>query len=296
MSFLPYLQAQFGTWHVEGGTNRIIQALLKVAEELGVRLRNNCEITGVYNSSIAIAGKWQTFDAVICNQDVLMAYQSLLPRKRCGEFRDAYLDRYKTSLSSFTLQLGVDRQYPQLAHHNVFFSDDHEQEFRQIITDRALPDEPTIHLTVSSRTEPRLAPEGCDNWCLRVDTPPMRSTIQWEDFAESLGNRIIERLEKRFGLGELSRHIIVRAHLTPADFRNRFLCFGGCLQGFASHNLRNALLGPSIQPPGMTGFFFAGASMRPGGGIPQVLENAENAVYKTLHHLRSAPKESAYEE
>ena len=293
MTCLPYLQAEHGSWHIQGGTHRIIEALLKVAGELGVELRTGCEITGVYDSSLAIAGKWTTFDAVICNQDVLMAYQSLLPRRRCGEFRNAYLDKFKTSLSSFILHLGVDQQYPQLAHHNVFFSEDHKQEFRKIITERALPEEPTIHLSVSSRTEPGLAPEGCDNWCLRVDTPPMRTSLQWGEIAQSFGDQIIQRLETRFGFKDLHSHIVARAHVSPADFRNRFLCFGGCLQGFASHNLRNTLIGPAMEPPGMTGFYFVGPSMRPGGGISQVLQNAKNATSRALHHLNSLSKQAS---
>ena len=290
LAYLAYREASGGVWHVQGGMHQIMQALFKVAGELGVEIRTGCEVTGVFDSNIAIAGKWHSFDATICNQDALMAYQSLLPRRRCGEFRDAYLNRYRTSFSSFMLHLGVDQQYPQLAHRNVLFSSDHNREFRQLINERVLAEEPTIELTISSRTEPGLAPEGCENWSIRVDTPPMRTSIQWGEIGEPTEELIIQRLEKGFGLADLRQHIVARVRHTPADLRKQLLNFGGSEHGFASHNLRNALIGPAMEPPGMAGFFFVGSTMRPAGGIPQLLQTAENAVAKTLGHLRHLPK------
>lgn len=292
LSYASFLEAEFGTWQVQGGNHQIIQALIKIAEALGVEFRLGCEVTGVYDSNVAIDGKWLRFDAVVCNQDVLMAYQSLLPRKRCGEFRNSQLDKNRTALSSFTLHLGVNRQYESLSDHNLFFSDDSEAEFRQLIAERFVPEQPTIALSVSSRNDPSLAPKGCDNWTLRVDVPPIRSSIKWDELAESYGNQIIERLETRFGFDGLSQHVVARVHQTPSEVRSRFQCFGGALQGFAPHGLRNALIGPAIEPPGISGFFFTGASMRPSGSLAQILRNSENAVYQTLRHLKNLPLEA----
>lgn len=289
LSFFPAIEAESGAWKVKGGASQVIEALLKVAQEQGVEIQTKCEITGVYDSSVAIAGKWQSFDATICNQDVLMAYHSLLPRRRTGEFRDAYLTRFRTSFSSYYLHLGLDCQFPGLDYFNVFFSPDPEQEFRQLVVERVLPEAPTIQLTRCSDASPESAPEGGQSWLIRVSVPQIRSSLKWENESGPFGDRIIERLEQRFGFKELTRHLVVRHALTPSDLRSRFLGFGGSEYGFASHNLRNALIGPQLSPPGTQGFFFAGASMRPTGGISQVLQNADKAVLGVMRYLRQLP-------
>jgi phytoene desaturase len=289
LSLFAAAEAEEGAWAVEGGTRQIVQALLRVAREEGVEILTGTEITGIYGSNVAIAGKWQSFDATICTQDALMAYQALLPRKRTGEFRDAYLTRYRASFSSYSLLLGVKGQYPQLACSNLLFSSNHAREFLQLVKERAIPEEPTIELTVCSKSAPESAPEGCESWLVRVSAPAYRSSIKWEEQGRPFGDRIISRLEASFGLADLGKHIVTRHDVTPTDLLTRFQIFGGAEHGFASHNLRNALLGPQVSPPGMLGFFFAGNSMRPTGGITQVLQNADRAVLSAMGHLRGLP-------
>ncbi len=58
-------------------------------------------------------------DIIVSNMEVIPAYEKLLQED------DAFmrsLEKYEPSCSGLVLELGLDCQYPQLAHHNFFFS------------------------------------------------------------------------------------------------------------------------------------------------------------------------------
>ena len=52
------------------------------------------------------------------------------------------LRRFEPSCSGIVLHLGLDRVYPQLAHHNFFYSADLHEHFRRVFRDKKLPDDP----------------------------------------------------------------------------------------------------------------------------------------------------------
>jgi phytoene desaturase len=284
-----YLRSKSGGWYVKGGLHQIAGAFLKLAQEFGVEIRTNAEITGFHvhgrHYHVAQEGKWETFDGVVCNLDALHAYEHLLPRAAGESFRRQHLGRLPLSSSAFLLFLGVKKKYGGLAHHNVFFSDDPVREFHQLFTERQPMDRPTISVTVSSRTEPGHAPEGCDNWMVHVSAPALRSRSSWKNVSESYGNRIIEMLED-YGFAGLKDEIIVRRCFTPSNFRSRYRAYAGSLHGFASHGLLTPLKRPFAGPDGWKSFAFAGCSTQHGGGIPMVILGAEMAAGKVLHDMQ----------
>jgi len=46
------------------------------------------------------------------------------------------LERLEPSCSGIVLMLGTDKHYPQLLHHNIFFSDDYGTEFNDLFVRR----------------------------------------------------------------------------------------------------------------------------------------------------------------
>ena len=91
---------------------------------------------------------------MVCNQDVLSAYPRFLPKAVTENFQTARLDKLDPAISGFILYQGVGRQYPQLSHHNIFFSDDYPAEFRQLFDARRPADEPTIYVAVHAKADP----------------------------------------------------------------------------------------------------------------------------------------------
>lgn len=286
LAVIPYLQAAFGGWYVQGGLARIGRALGALAADLGVDIRTRQEVTGVAcetgEVAVAVEGRWEPFDGIICNMDSLAAHQGLLPRAYSRQFRDRYLDRYELAMSRYTLFLGVRRQYEGLAHRNVFFAADPRDEFRDIFGARQLPAEPTIEVAVSGRTEPGQAPPGCDNWLVTVGVPATRSSLDWEAIGEPFGDRIIDRLE-RLGFPGLREAVVVRRQQTPKDLHDVYRMYAGSLYGFASHRWRSTFL----RPPNLSALprlCFAGGAAHPGGLMPLVIRSGLIAARLLCEH------------
>jgi phytoene desaturase len=272
-NIIPYVQARFGGWYVKGGMYAIARALVALCGELGVEIRLNSEIKRAqWRDRRWLLNNTESFDYVVCNQDVLSAVPRFFPAESAAKFASKHEKRDELSTSGFVMYLGVAKQYESLDHHNIFFSDDYPSEFRQIFEEHRPADDPTIYVAVNSRRDPAHAPHGCDNWFVLVNAPPLdpRHPVNWSDLRERYGARILDRLERRFGFDGLASQIRVQRFFTPADFETRDLAQGGALYGFASHSRLSAFRRPPIQPREMENFFFVGGTTHPGGGLPLV--------------------------
>ncbi len=275
-NIIPFVQAHFGGWYVRGGLHSIALALTRLAGELGVELRFQTEVTGAQEVGngwgIEVGGLTEGFDAIVCNQDVLSATPRFLPPSVNEAFQRTRIQRMDLSISGFVLYLGVTREHPQLDHHNIFFSDDYPREFQQMFVDRVPADEPTIYVCVHSKSDPARAPAGGENWFVLVNAPALDDSrpLDWAALAPAYAERILDRLERRFGFTGLREHIAVQETFTPADFRSRYLAHGGSLYGFASHGVLSAFRRPGLEAAGVRNFYFTGGSTHPGGGLPLV--------------------------
>jgi phytoene desaturase len=296
-NIIPYVEARFGGWYVQGGLYQIARALGGICAELGVEIQLGREVTalrqeaaGAGREEFAIehGGGVARFDQVICNQDVLSAYPRFLPGRAAEKFRRTRLDALDPSFSSFLLYLGIGRQYPRLAQHNIFFSDDYPGEFAGLFGGRYPPADPTIYVAIHSKADPGRAPAGCENWFVLVNAPALdaKDPVDWPAIAQEYGDRIIGRLETVFGVEGLRDAIRVRRHFTPGDFQSRYLAHRGSLYGFASHGPWAAFERPALQPAGLRNFYFVGGSTHPGGGLPLVCLSAQMVAAKILRASR----------
>ncbi len=287
-NIIPYVQSRFGGWYVKGGLYAIARALAAVGRELRIDFRFNTEVKSAQRrgESWLLNGR-ESFDHVVCNQDVLSAVPRFFPPKHAAAFAARHARRDELSISGFIMYLGVGRQYESLEHHNIFFSDDYPAEFRQIFEEHRPADEPTIYVAINSRRDPAHAPSGCDNWFVLVNAPALDPShpVNWTEIREAYGARIIERLERRFGFDGLAANLRVQRFFTPADFETRYLAAGGALYGFASHSPLSAFRRPPQQPRELENFYFVGGSTHPGGGLPLVCLGGKMVAERVLRKL-----------
>lgn len=283
---IPYVQRQFGSWYVKGGLYRIAETLSRICREEGARFEFGTEISRVQPDgrgfTLATAGGTAfCCDLVICNQDVLSADAQLFP----PPFRTGYGgERRDLAVSGFAMLLGIRGHHPGLLHHNVFFSDDYEAEFRQIFDQRTPPSPPTIYVAIDSKTEPERAPAGHENWFVLVNVPAFREPGEgnrWERVSENYGKLILRRLSA-FGVDGLEKKVVECHYLSPLDFARRFNAFGGSLYGFASHGLLSAFRRPPLQSRRLPNLWFVGGSTHPGGGIPLTLLSGQIVAEEVL--------------
>jgi phytoene desaturase len=205
-------------------------------------------------------------DSVISNIDVTTTYG--LINSPYVEKRRKQLQKRDVSCSGVILLLGVEGTYPDLTHHNIFFSSDYRREFEQIFNEQRLPDDPTLYVCVTSKTEASHAPKGCENWFVMLNSPAMKlSDGKGNEDPPNVTEKILDRLA---GVGlDVRRKIRFQRLLTPVEIAQNTGAYRGALYGI-SFNDRFAPFKRPHNRSEIEGLFFAGGTTHPGGGVPMV--------------------------
>jgi phytoene desaturase len=226
-AIIPYIEFAEGGWYLKGGMYSLARALQQLAEELGVEIETGAEVTEVcvehgVARGVKIAGERELrADRVVVNVDALHALRHLVAPEHRRRWSDRRVDRMEPSCSGFVLLLGIDRDYEQLAHHNIFFSQDYPAEFRAIFDLHVPSPDPTIYVAATVRTDHSHAPAGGMNLFVLVNAPATSDRFNWEREAQGYRDLVIRVLERR-GLADLSQHIRFEQWITPADFAERY--------------------------------------------------------------------------
>ena len=213
-NLIAYVEFAEGGWYLRGGMYTLARALERLARRLGVEIHTSSPVERVLvrdgtAHGVALAGgDRMDARAVIVNADPRYAYQALLPEQRRTAAR---LARLEPSCSGFILLLGIDRTYPSLAHHNIFFSADYQREFRAIFGKRVPAPDPTVYVCATSLSDPTHAPPGHTNLFVLVNAPALDKRVNWGREASGYRDTVIRKLE-RMGLDALGAAYHLRAH------------------------------------------------------------------------------------
>jgi diapolycopene oxygenase len=277
MNLMPNIQLEFGLWYVRGGLYELAKAFERRMQETQVRVLLNhrvIEITKRGNrveGVIAQSSDGSTLtleaDYVISNMEVVPASAQLLREPAKVMKR---LDRFEPSCSGIVVHLGLDRTYPQLAHHNFFYSGDQKRHFNRVFQEKLMPDDPTIYVVAPTRTDPSQAPFGCDNIKILPHIPYRNDQHPYtREDCVALKERCFDKLE-RMGLVGLRKHIVVEDFWTPFDIEERYLSNRGAIYGVVSDMRKNFAFKAPKRSPDYANLFFVGGSVNPGGGMPMV--------------------------
>jgi phytoene desaturase len=267
LNVIAHVELNQGVWYPRGGIYQIARALSRLAAELGVQIHyqtkvarilvENGHVLGVELST----GEHVPARQVISNLDVTSTDRNLLgqaPGKR----------KVDVSGSGFILLLGVARQHPELAHHNLFFSGDYAREFGQIFGQGVPADDPTIYVAITSKTDNQHAPQGCENWFVLVNAPPVGPHFDWTTQADAYRQLLLNRLSARgYDLQPALRYQVL---ITPEDLQRETGGWLGALYGASSNNRWAAFRRPHNHHKKIQGRYFVGGSTHPGGGVPMV--------------------------
>lgn len=264
---VAHVEQVHGVWHVTGGMGRLRDALARTASSMGVELRTGVDVGRISAPGGAVTGVEladggaEPADVVVSDVDAAHLYVDLLPSPKQAK----QLDKVDPSASAFVLCAAVRGRTEGIAHHNVFFPLHDRQEF-QFLEAGQLPIDHTISASVSAVTDPGLAPPDCENWYIRVTTPPAIGIDRKLMTAGAL-NRLAER-----GFDLRSRIEFTRT-LLPADFDARYRAPGGAIHGSSANGKRGAFSRPSNIGP-VDGLYLVGGSAHPGAGLPAVATSA----------------------
>lgn len=286
MNCLPAIQFRYGLWYVDGGLYGIARGLGRLMDELGIRILLNSPVTEIHKTDGAVTGA-RTADGVTHPADIILSNIEFIPTHRQLLRTDETVVRkmerkYVPSCSGLVLELGLDRTYPQLAHHNFFFSRNQRAHFRSVFKRHELPDDPTIYLVAASRSDPTVAPAGCETLKILPHIPHLDDSrpLDSSDY-DRFRIRVLEKLE-RMGLTDLRKHVVVQHVWTPQDLLEQYNSNRGSIYGVASDRWKNFSFKAPQQSPDFPNLFFAGGSANPGGGMPMVVLGGQNACRKIV--------------
>ncbi len=285
MNLMPTIQMDFGLWYVAGGLYQLGHAFRKRLEETGVTLCLEHEVQRIDYSGSTTTGvqvrssngeiRILAADYVVSNMEVIPAMQRLLgsPPSAMKKLR-----RFEPSCSGIILHLGLDRVYPQLAHHNFFYSNNLHEHFRRVFRDKKLPDDPTIYVVAPTRSDPSQAPPGCDNIKILPHIPSIdvNNSYTREDYI-AFKELCLDKLE-RMGLTDLRQHIVVEDFWTPFDIEKRYASNRGSIYGVVCDRRRNFAFKAPKRSSQFSNLFFVGGSVNPGAGMPMVALSGQHVA------------------
>jgi diapolycopene oxygenase len=288
LNLLPHVQFHYGLWYTEGGLIKLAEGLHRLATDIGVRIETNAEAVQLrhaghrIDSVILKDGRVIAGDVIISNLEVIPTYVRLL-----GEDRRFLkpLDKFEPACSGLVIDIGSRKQYPMLAHHNFFFSNDPKKHFRQVFKEYKLPDDPTVYVVAVTRTDKSQAPAGCENIKILPHIPYIQDRpYTREDYLE-LRERVLLKLE-RMGLAGLRQNTVVEHMWTPDDIQKTYGSHRGAIYGVVSDWRKNLGFKAPRKSGKYANLYFVGGSVNPGGGMPMVVLSGELAAARIIHELQ----------
>lgn len=275
LTIIPHLEHGIGTFFPKKGMHSITTSLVRLAEELGVRFYVNSKVTEIVEDGKIVSGV-KVNDAffpasiVVCNSDIKPAYKYLLKNTKAKE---KTLEQEPSS-SAMIFYWGINKAFPQLDLHNIFFADDYEAEFDAIFGHKTLSSDPTVYVHISSKYVKADAPEGKENWFVMVNVPS-NAGQDWETIRTSIRSNVLAKLSKALNQ-DIESLIEEEDYLDPIRIEQRTSSHAGALYG-ASSNDRMAAFFRHPNFSKVDGLYFVGGSVHPGGGIPLCLLSAKIA-------------------
>lgn len=275
MSLIPHLEQYYGTFFPKGGMHRISQSLY----ELGLRQNISYHLNSKVNSILTKKGRavgielengeHRKADLVICNMDVFPTYKQLLATHKAPEKTLAQ----ERSSSALIFYWGIEKSFPNLDLHNIFFSDDYQNEFEYLFDKKSICDDPTVYVNISSKDNPEDAPKNCENWFVMINAPAHYNQ-DWNALVQKTRVNILRKLSRILNT-DIQALIATEYVLEPSGIEKNTSSYRGALYGAASNDTMAAFLRHPNFNKKIKNLYHCGGSVHPGGGIPLCMLSAK---------------------
>ena len=278
-ALICHLERTWGVHFAAGGMGAVVGALVRLLEELGVTLRLNAPVEeieiedGRVHALRIAGGERLEADLVVCNSDVSWTYQHLIHPRHRPRNSDRKLLRQHYSMSLFLCYFGTDRTYPDLAHHTILLGPRYEGLLDDVFRHRRLAADMSLYLHAPTRSDPALAPPGCETFYVLSPVPNLAADVHWETTKARYRDAIYDRLEQTC-LPGLRRHLVTEHLFTPDDFRTELWSHLGAAFSFEPRLTQSAYFRGHNVCPDVPNLYFVGAGTHPGAGLPGVLSSA----------------------
>jgi phytoene desaturase len=274
LSLIPHLEQNQGTFYPEGGMITIVEALHKLALKQGVRFHFGSKVEKILHvdgraQGLRVNGVDHHSGIVVSNVDIYFTYRDLLKDDVLAE---KVLTRERSS-SALIFYWGMAREFQELQLHNIFFSKDYPTEFDHLFRIKKMYHDPTVYVNITSKMEGGQAPEGKENWFVMLNAPAGAGTSTEKVLLEARRN-IISKLNRMLET-DIEPYIETEDILTPEGIERNTDSYMGSLYGTSSNSRWAAFLRHPNFTSQISGLYFTGGSVHPGGGIPLCMKSAQ---------------------
>ena len=272
-SLMNYADMALGTWYPMGGMYKIVDAMVSLAKELGVTIETNREVAHIYvpnghaTKVITQQGFEYPADVVVGSADYHHIDTQLLG-SHARNYSDKYWQSRTMAPSSLLYYIGVNKRLQNLEHHNLFFDADFGRHAMEIYEHPQWPSKPLFYVSAPSKTDPSVAPEGCENLFLLIPVAP--GLEDTPEVRERYYHLTMERLERLTGQN-IREHAVYKRSFAHADFVADYHAFKGNAYGLANTLLQTAFLKPKMRSRRVKNLFYTGQLTVPGPGVPPSL-------------------------
>jgi phytoene desaturase len=285
LSLIPHIEFNEGVFYPKGGMINISRALHKLAIKKGVQfyfdmpvqriIFHEGEVRGVVVNNENIYA-----DVVVSNADVYTTYKHLLRK----ETKAASLLKSERSSGAIVFYWGINKEFPQLELHNIFFTKNYKAEFDHIFRRKILYNDPTVYVNITSKCEPQHAPAGKENWFVMINAPANFGQ-NWHILKQQCRTNIINKLNHilQTDIGPL---IVEEETLDPISLESKTGSFMGAIYGTSSNTKRATFLRHPNFSKHTRRLYFTGGTVHPGGGIPLCLRSAKIVSELIQHDIK----------
>lgn len=296
-SMIQYSEFADGVWFPTGGMHRVIEALVSIGGNLGVRFIFDAPVARIdvdnhQVTSITLEqGDQFKADVIVANADLPYVHRALLPKNGATD----EFERMQHGFSAIVFYWGLDDRFPTLEPHNLFLPQDFpgclDSIFNGDFSTRDLP----FYVHVPSRVDSDLAPIGGDSLMVAVPVGLInRTAIQnWGEIRARARSHVLKRLHESESV-DLEKHIRVETCHSPPYWQDQFNLTRGSTHGLSHTLTQLAYLRPPNRHPQYRNLYFAGASTHPGTGLPTVLVSAKLSIERVLEDAPAGQRSSLF--
>ena len=282
LNVIPHIEQHFGAYFPVKGMYGITTCLVELAQSLGVKFNYSTPVSAIILegrkvAGVKVKGDIIKADIIVSNMDVWFTYNRLL--KAHPKLHPKKILKQERSSSALVFYWGINKQFPELDLHNIFFSTDYKAEFDHIWQQKTVYHDPTVYLNISSKYKPDDAPAGCENWFVMINVPA-NSGQDWDLLIVEAKTNILKKLSSILG-EDIGKLIFSETILDPQSIENRTSSYQGSIYGAASNSKFSAFLRHANHSSKIKNLYFCGGSVHPGGGIPLCLLSAKIAIPQT---------------
>lgn len=273
------LERDGGVWFAMGGTNALIDGMVRLFERLGGKLRleepvERITTKGDLVTGVATAKGELKADLVATNGDVVHSYGLIKDHPR-GAKAEKRLKRRRFSPSLFVVHFGLKGEFPDIPHHMILFSDRYGPLLDDIYSNGVLPDDPSLYLHHPTITDPSMAPPGCSTFYALAPVPHRgKLDVDWSQEGARYREVVIDRIE-RLLIPDIRQRIETIFHYTPADFSDDLGAHLGSAFSLEPVLTQSAYFRVHNRDDVLKNLYFVGAGTHPGAGIPGVVGSAK---------------------